>query len=177
MLGFASEHAKDISARYGLISAQSVAAIQRALLKLEQDGADSFFGEPALELADLMRQDMSGRGVISVLAADTLILKPRLYSTFLLWLLSELFEQLPEVGDLDVPKMVFFFDEAHLLFDERTGGPAAARGASGPVDPFQGRGRTSVRRIRTMCPARSSASWAIACSTRCAPSRRATRRR
>jgi uncharacterized protein len=118
MLSFAAEHAKDISSKYGLISAQSVAAIQRALLKLEQDGADNFFGEPALELTDLMRQDMSGRGVINVLAADTLILKPRLYSTFLLWLLSELFEQLPEVGDLDVPKMAFFFDEAHLLFDD-----------------------------------------------------------
>jgi DNA helicase HerA-like ATPase len=118
MLGFAADHAKDISTRYGLISAQSVAAIQRSLLRLEQDGADSFFGEPALELADLMRQDMSGRGVISVLAAETLILKPRLYSTFLLWLLSELFEQMPEVGDLEVPKMVFFFDEAHLLFDD-----------------------------------------------------------
>ncbi|TCV94780.1 hypothetical protein EC912_103265 [Luteibacter rhizovicinus] len=118
MLGFASDHAKDISARYGLISAQSVAAIQRALLKMESDGADSFFGEPALELADLMRQDMSGRGVIGILAAQTLILKPRLYSTFLLWLLSELFEQMPEVGDLDQPKMVFFFDEAHLLFDD-----------------------------------------------------------
>ncbi|SEO57362.1 hypothetical protein SAMN02800692_1207 [Luteibacter sp. UNC138MFCol5.1] len=124
MLGFAADHAKDISARYGLISPQSVAAIQRSLLKLEQDGADAFFGEPALELADLMRQDMSGHGVISVLAADTLILKPRLYSTFLLWLLSELFEQLPEVGDLDVPKMAFFFDEAHLLFDDA---PAALR--------------------------------------------------
>jgi len=124
ILGFAADHAKDISSRYGLISAQSVAAIQRSLLRLEQDGADSFFGEPALELADLMRQDMSGRGVISVLAAETLILKPRLYSTFLLWLLSELFEQMPEVGDLDVPKMVFFFDEAHLLFDDA---PAALR--------------------------------------------------
>ena len=124
MLAFASEHAKDISARYGLVSATSVAAIQRALLRLEQDGAQSFFGEPALELADLMRQDMSGRGVINVLAAETLILKPRLYSTFLLWLLSELFEQLPEVGDLDVPKLVFFFDEAHLLFDDA---PAALR--------------------------------------------------
>jgi DNA helicase HerA-like ATPase len=118
LLGFASENAKDISAQYGLISTQSVAAIQRAVLKLEQDGADQFFGEPALELADLMRQDMSGRGVINILAADQLILKPRLYSTFLLWLLSELFEQLPEVGDLDQPKMVFFFDEAHLLFDD-----------------------------------------------------------
>ncbi|TBR38874.1 MULTISPECIES: helicase HerA-like domain-containing protein [Dyella] len=118
MLGFTSENAKDISAKYGLVSTQSIAAIQRAVLKLEQDGADQFFGEPALELADLMRQDMSGRGVINILAADQLILKPRLYSTFLLWLLSELFEQLPEVGDLDQPKMVFFFDEAHLLFDD-----------------------------------------------------------
>ncbi|MBU6246853.1 MAG: DUF853 domain-containing protein [Xanthomonadaceae bacterium] len=118
MLGFASENAKAISAQYGLISPQSIAAIQRALLKLEQDGADRFFGEPALDLVDLMRQDMSGRGVINVLAADQLILKPKLYSTFLLWLLSELFEQLPEVGDLDQPKLVFFFDEAHLLFDD-----------------------------------------------------------
>ena len=118
LLGFAADNAKDISTHYGLISTQSIAAIQRSVLKLEQDGADQFFGEPALELADLMRQDMSGRGVINVLAADQLILKPRLYSTFLLWLLSELFEQLPEVGDLDQPRMVFFFDEAHLLFDD-----------------------------------------------------------
>ena len=118
LLSFAADNAKDISTRYGLISTTSIAAIQRSLLKLENDGADQFFGEPVLELTDLMRQDMSGRGVINVLAADQLILKPRLYSTFLLWLLSELFEQLPEVGDLDQPKMVFFFDEAHLLFDD-----------------------------------------------------------
>ena len=118
MLGFAAENAKELSKRYGLISTQSIAAIQRALLKLEQDGAEQFFGEPALELADLMRQDMTGRGIINILAADRLILKPRLYSTFLLWLLSELFEQLPEVGDLDQPKLVFFFDEAHLLFSD-----------------------------------------------------------
>jgi DNA helicase HerA-like ATPase len=118
LLSFAAANAKDISTRYGLVSPQSVAAIQRSLLKLEQDGADFFFGEPALDLADLMRQDMSGRGVINVLAADQLILKPRLYATFLLWLLSELFERMPEVGDLDQPKMVFFFDEAHLLFDD-----------------------------------------------------------
>ncbi|WP_049622303.1 helicase HerA-like domain-containing protein [Frateuria defendens] len=118
MLGFAAENAKEISTSYGLISTQSIAAIQRALLKLEQDGAEQFFGEPALELADLMHQDMSGRGVINVLAADQLILKPRLYATFLLWLLSELFEQLPEVGDIEQPKLVFFFDEAHLLFDD-----------------------------------------------------------
>ena len=120
LLAFAADNARDISTRYGLISTTSIAAIQRSLLKLENDGAEQFFGEPALELADLMRQDMSGRGVINVLAADQLILKPRLYSTFLLWLLSELFEQLPEVGDLDQPKLVFFFDEAHLLFDDAT---------------------------------------------------------
>ncbi len=118
LLTHAADNAKAISAQYGLISTQSIAAIQRAILRLEGDGADQFFGEPALELADLMRQDMSGRGIINVLAADQLIMKPRLYSTFLLWLLSELFEQLPEVGDLDQPKMVFFFDEAHLLFDD-----------------------------------------------------------
>lgn len=118
LLGFAADNAKALSTQYGLIGTASIAAIQRALLQLENDGADAFFGEPALELADLMRQDMSGRGVINVLAADQLILKPRLYSTFLLWLLSELFEQLPEVGDLDQPKLAFFFDEAHLLFDD-----------------------------------------------------------
>ena len=118
LLTFAADNAKDISSRYGLISTASIAAIQRSLLRLEGDGASQFFGEPALELTDLMRQDMSGRGIINVLAADQLIMKPRLYSTFLLWLLSELFEQLPEVGDLDQPKMVFFFDEAHLLFDD-----------------------------------------------------------
>ncbi|MBN8887765.1 MAG: DUF853 family protein [Rudaea sp.] len=120
MLSFAAEkdNTKDLSAQYGLISPTSIAAIQRSLLQLENAGGDQFFGEPALDLADFMRQDMSGRGVVNVLAADQLILKPMLYSTFLLWLLSELFEKLPEVGDLDVPKLVFFFDEAHLLFDD-----------------------------------------------------------
>lgn len=118
MLNFASDHHSEISAKYGLISSQSIAAIQRALLSLGQAGGANFFGEPALDLTDLMRQDMSGRGVINILAADQLVLKPKLYSTFLLWLMSELFETLPEVGDLDKPKMVFFFDEAHLLFDD-----------------------------------------------------------
>ena len=118
MLTFASENAKAISQQYGLISPASIAAIQRGLLSLEQAGADHFFGEPALDLADFMRQDMSGRGIVNILAADQLILKPKLYSTFLLWMLSELFENLPEAGDLDRPKLVFFFDEAHLLFDD-----------------------------------------------------------
>ena len=124
LLVFVADNSKDVSARYGLVSKASLGAVQRALLQLEQQGANQFFGEPALELPDIMRQDMSGRGIINVLAADQLILKPKLYSTFLLWLLSELFEQLPEVGDLDQPKLAFFFDEAHLLFD---GCPAALR--------------------------------------------------
>ncbi|MEI7037094.1 helicase HerA-like domain-containing protein [Fulvimonas yonginensis] len=118
LLGFAADNAKTISTQYGLIGKPSIAAIQRALLALEQAGGAAFFGEPALELSDLLRQDLSGRGVINVLAADQLILKPKLYATFLLWLLSELFEQLPEVGDPEQPKLVFFFDEAHLLFDD-----------------------------------------------------------
>jgi DNA helicase HerA-like ATPase len=118
LLTWAADHAKELSQHYGLMSTQSIAAIQRDLLSLEQAGADKFFGEPALDLADFMRQDMSGRGIVNVLAADQLILKPKLYTTFLLWMLSELFEKLPEVGDLDKPKLVFFFDEAHLLFDD-----------------------------------------------------------
>ena len=116
MLAFVSENAKQISAQYGLVAPQSIAAIQRSLLRLESEGGDNFFGEPALDLNDFMRQDMSGRGIINVLSAEQLILKPRVYSSFLLWMLSELFENLPEVGDLEQPKLVFFFDEAHLLF-------------------------------------------------------------
>ena len=118
LLTFVAENKKDISAKYGLVSAQSVAAIQRGLLSLEREGGEALFGEPALELTDLMRTDLSGRGIINVLAADQLVLKPRLFSSFLLWLLSELFENLPEVGDLEKPKLVFMFDEAHLLFDD-----------------------------------------------------------
>jgi DNA helicase HerA-like ATPase len=118
LLGFVAENRKRISTEYGLVSTQSIAAIQRALLTLEREGGDMFFGEPALELTDLMRTSLDGRGVISVLAADQLILRPRLYSSFLLWLLSELFENLPEVGDLEKPKLVFMFDEAHLLFQD-----------------------------------------------------------
>ncbi|HIY70422.1 MAG TPA: DUF853 domain-containing protein, partial [Candidatus Luteimonas excrementigallinarum] len=116
LLALVLEERKAVSAEYGLVSPQSVGAIQRALLRLEQDGGDQFFGEPALELSDLMRTAPNGRGVIGILAADQLLMKPRLYSSFLLWLLSELFETLPEVGDLDKPKLVFVFDEAHLLF-------------------------------------------------------------
>ena len=117
LLHFVAENARAFSSRFGNVSAASVAAIQRRLLVLEEQGAEHFFGEPALELADLQRTDLSGRGVINVLAADRLVHKPRLYATFLLWLLSELFEELPEVGDPVKPSLVFFFDEAHLLFD------------------------------------------------------------
>ncbi|MFG1461803.1 helicase HerA-like domain-containing protein [Xanthobacter sp. DSM 24535] len=117
-LAWVAQNAKSLSAQYGNVSAASVGAIQRQLLMLENQGADSFFGEPALDIRDLMRIDRSGYGTISILAADKLMGAPRLYSCFLLWLLSELFEQLPEVGDVEKPKLVFFFDEAHLLFDE-----------------------------------------------------------
>jgi hypothetical protein len=118
LLAFVADNRQEISGKYGLVNSQSVAAVQRALLSLEREGGEALFGEPALELRDLMRTDLSGRGIINILAADQLILKPRLYSSFLLWLLSELFENLPEVGDMDKPRLVFFFDEAHLLFDD-----------------------------------------------------------
>jgi DNA helicase HerA-like ATPase len=117
LLNFISDNKAEISREYGNVTSQSVAAIQRQLLKLERAGAEDFFAEPALELEDLMRVDENGRGVVNILAADELINSPDLYSTFLLWLLSELFEELPEVGNPDKPKMIFFFDEAHLLFD------------------------------------------------------------
>jgi len=118
LLANMAERAAELGARYGNITRQSVGAIQRNLLVLEQQGASNFFGEPALKIADLMRKTPDGRGAINVLAADKLMNNPRLYATFLLWLMSELFEELPEVGDPDRPKLVFFFDEAHLLFDD-----------------------------------------------------------
>ncbi|MBE2276524.1 MAG: DUF853 family protein [Rhodobacteraceae bacterium] len=118
LLTFVAQNAEAISARYGLVSKESVGAIQRRLLVLENEGGARLFGEPALDLADLMRVDDRGEGVISILASDRLMNSPRLYATFLLWLLSELFETLPEVGDPEKPRLVFFFDEAHLLFDD-----------------------------------------------------------
>ncbi len=118
MLAHCAERAADLTTRYGNVSKQSVGAIQRALLQLRTQGGDRFFGEPALDLSDLMRVADDGRGVVSVLAADKLMASPRLYATFLLWLLSELFETMSEIGDPDKPRLVFFFDEAHLLFDD-----------------------------------------------------------
>ncbi|HKH28408.1 MAG TPA: helicase HerA-like domain-containing protein [Sphingomicrobium sp.] len=125
MLVDCGERADQLTLEYGNISKQSVGAIQRSLLQLRSQGADNFFGEPALELDDFIVRDDGGRGVVNILAADKLMASPRLYSTFLLWLLSELFEQLPEVGDQAQPKLCFFFDEAHLLFDDA---PAALLG-------------------------------------------------
>ena len=117
MLSWLADNAKDLQKQYGNLATASIAAIQRSLLVLEQQGAERFFGEPALSLSDLMLTDFSGNGVIGVLDATRLMSSPRLYAMFLLWLLAELFEQLPEVGDVEKPKLVFFFDEAHLLFD------------------------------------------------------------
>ncbi len=118
MLQHVSEHAKEYQTNYGNISAASIGAIQRGLVALEQQGGDQFFGEPALNIEDLLQTDSAGKGVVNILAADKLLQSPQLYATFLLWLMSELFEKLPEVGDPEKPKLVFFFDEAHLLFND-----------------------------------------------------------
>lgn len=118
MLAHVAENAKALTTTYGNISAPSIGAIQRQLLMLENQGADQFFGEPAMDIRDFMRVGDDGKGIVNLLAADRLMQSPRVYATFLLWLLSELFEALPEVGDLEKPKLVFFFDEAHLLFND-----------------------------------------------------------
>lgn len=117
MLDYVAKHAKEYTTRYGMISTATVGAIQRAILQLESQGAEQFFGEPAFDIRDLLQTE-GGKGVMNVLAADKLMMQPKLYSTFLLWLLSELYSNLPEVGDLDMPKLVFFFDEAHTLFED-----------------------------------------------------------
>ncbi len=117
MLEYVSKHAKEYTMKYGNVSAASIGAIQRALLQLEAQGADKFLGEPSFDIYDLIQTE-NGKGVMSVLAADKLMMQPKLYSTFLLWLLSEIYSTLPEVGDLDKPKLVFFFDEAHTLFED-----------------------------------------------------------
>jgi uncharacterized protein len=118
MLGYVAEHAAELTTQYGNVSKPTIGTIQRQLLVLQNQGGEKFFAEPALELKDFIRTDRDGRGIINILAADKLMEDPRLYATFLLWLLSELFEQLPEVGDPPKPKLVFFFDEAHLLFTD-----------------------------------------------------------
>jgi len=121
MLQYVADHAGELRARYGQVSPASVGAIQRSLLRLESEGAGEFFGEPMLDVFDWMRTDAQGRGMVNILAADRLMQSPRLYGVFLLWMLADLYERLPEVGDLDKPKLVFFFDEAHLLFKDAPG--------------------------------------------------------
>jgi DNA helicase HerA-like ATPase len=118
MLQYVGEHSADFQTQYGNISAASIGAIQRGLIEIQQQGGEKFFGEPALNLDDLMQTDSNGHGVVNILAADKLIRAPKIYATFLLWMLTELFERLPEVGDPEKPKLVFFFDEAHLLFSD-----------------------------------------------------------
>jgi DNA helicase HerA-like ATPase len=118
MLTYVSENASEISATYGAVSPVSIAAIQRGILSLEQEGGKFCFGEPALELSEFLRTTITGEGIVNILSAESVMTKPRVYATFLLWLLSELFENLPEIGDVEKPKLVFFFDEAHLLFDD-----------------------------------------------------------
>jgi uncharacterized protein len=118
ILSFIAEHANELTTQYGNVSKQTVGTIQRQLLVLENQGGARFFGEPALALKDFMRTDSDGRGMVNILVADKLMQSPQLYATFLLWMLSELFEQLPEAGDPPKPKLVFFFDEAHLLFND-----------------------------------------------------------
>ncbi|MFC4299228.1 helicase HerA-like C-terminal domain-containing protein [Castellaniella hirudinis] len=118
MLQFVADHAAELRTRYGQVSSASIGAIQRNLLRLESQGAETFFGEPMLDVFDWMRTDAQGRGMVNILAADRLMQSPRLYAVFLLWMLADLYERLPEVGDLDKPKLVFFFDEAHLLFKD-----------------------------------------------------------
>lgn len=116
MVQYVGEHADEIKTTYGNVSTASIGAIQRGLLTIEEQGGNQFFGEPMLDVKDLMRTNEQGDGFVNILAAEKLYNSPTLYSTFLLWLLSELYETLPEVGDLEKPKLVFFFDEAHLLF-------------------------------------------------------------
>ncbi len=174
LLLYLTENLKAVSGQYGNVSAASVGAIQRQLLMLENQGADKFFGEPALDLNDFLRVDREGRGIVNILAADKLMQRPRLYASFLLWMLSELFEQLPEVGDLDKPKLVFFFDEAHLLFSDA---PKALLEAVEQVVRLirsKGVGVYFVTRIPSTCRKRCWVSSATGCSMPCAPSPPAT---
>ena len=175
LLQFTGANATRFRTQYGNVSAASIGAIQRGLLQIETEGGDRFFGEPMLDIHDLI-QTIDGHGVVNILAADRLMNSPRGTASFLLWLLSELFEQLPEVGDIDKPKLVFFFDEAHLLFN---GAPTRCLRKSSRWYAWCGPRAwefISSRKIRSIFPTRSSPSLAIACSTPCVPLRRATRR-
>jgi DNA helicase HerA-like ATPase len=176
MLQHVGDNAAQFKTQYGNVSAASIGAIQRALLALEEQGADNFFGEPALDLDDMMQTDTEGRGVINILTADKLINAPKLYATFLLWMLAELFERLPEVGDPEKPKLVFFFDEAHLLFDDA---PKALLEKIEQVVRLirsKGIGVYFVTQNPLDVPDVVPDSWVTVCNMRSARSRRGTRR-
>ena len=177
LLQHVSETASTLTTRYGNVAPATIGAIQRRLLVLENQGATKFFGEPELDIADFLRVDKDGRGVVNLLAAEKLMRAPRLYATFLLWLLSELFEKLPEVGDLDKPKLVFFFDEAHLLFDDAPKSLLTSINQVMRLIRSKGVGVYFVTQNPLDLPETVLGQLGIACSTPCARSRRATRRR
>ena len=173
MVRHVGDNAAEFQTAYGNISAASVGAIQRNLLALGEQGADRFFGEPALNLQDFMQTDSDGRGVINILAADKLMQSPKLYATFLLWMLSELFEQLPEAGDPEKPTLVFFFDEAHLLFDDAP--KALVEKIEQVVRLIRSKG-VGIYRIPWIFPIPFWGSWGTGSSMPCGPSPPRTRR-
>ena len=172
MAQHAAENAAEYQTAYGNISAASVGALQRALLQVETEGGDQLFGEPALNLDDLMQTDAQGRGVINILASDQLFNAPRVYATLLLWLLSDLYEKLPEVGDLEKPKLVFFFDEAHLLFTDAP--PVLMQKIEQVIRLVRskGVGVYFVSQIRSIFLILCWVNWVTACNMPCAPLRR-----
>ena len=172
MLQHVGQNAKEYSTAYGNVSPSSIGAIQRGLLALSEQGAEKFFGEPALSIDDLLHVDPSGRGTVNILTADRLMSTPKVYATFLLWLLADLFEKLPEVGDIDQPKLVFFFDEAHLLFDEAPKIVLEKIEQVVRLIRSKGVGVFSYRKIRSIFPTPCSVSWATACNTLYGRSRR-----
>ena len=176
ILNFVSDNANELSAEYGTVRKVSVGAIIRRLLVLEQQGAELFFGEPALQLTDLMRTDANGRGYINILAADKLMQYPKLYATFMLWLVSELFEELPEIGDPEKPRLVFFFDEAHLLFEDAPKVLVDKVELVARLIRSKGVGIYFISQNPLDIPEDISASSAIASSTHCAPTLPAIRK-
>ena len=175
MLQFVGENRAEFTVEYGNVSAASIGAIQRALLAFEDEGGEQFFGEPELNIIDWMHTDNTGRGFINILSSQKLIQSPTVYATFLLWMLTELFENLPEVGDLDKPKMIFFFDEAHLLFTDMP--KALVQKIVQVVNSSAPRASasTSSARARAISPTTCSRSCPTACSTRCALTPRRSR--
>ena len=175
MLDWVSKNAKEYTTKYGNISVQTIGAIQRALLQLENQGADKFFGEPSFDIYDLMQTE-GGKGVMNVLAADKLMLQPKLYSTFLLWLLSELYSTLPEVGDLPLPKLVFFFDEAHMLFNDTS--KALLDKIEQVIRLIRSRAWASTSSLRALriFLRTSWANWETAYNMPCVPTRRRIRK-